>query len=309
MKLCFYNINHIGDIYFSSLFIKLICNLNKDTQFYYYFINGDVFFENTDNIKRLGKIEKNYLHTLTNGSPPEDVVNNEILQILLNNNMCREGARIIKIENEEILFINTWCRSKYAYHELDFDINSAIISYNYLIEQLNKDYNLNIFYKQYEPKELIYDKSYYNNLFLEKYANINVNDSVFVFNYVPRSTCFNMDELKNYILELSKTTKVILAFYDNTFDNNENITFIDKDYNIIPNPSCSNLIEIWEIAIKCHKIIILDTGSSWTFFHKLNEIKENQIYFLGSGVYISTLNNNINLLLDENRNLISLLNC
>ena len=308
MQICFYNMNHIGDIYFSSLFIKIICNLNRDKQFYYYFINGDIFFENIDNIKRLGKIENNYLNNLINGYPPENLVNNEILQILINNNMQAEGARIIKINNEEILFINTWCGSNYIYHAgSDFDINSAIEPYKKLIEKLNNDYNLNIIYKLDDPKELINDINYYNKLFLEKYSDIDVTCSVFIFNYIPRSIKFDINDLNNYISELSKTKKIILACYNNIFDNNENIKFIDKDYNIIPNPNCSNLIEIWEIAIKCNKIIILQTGGSWTFFHKLNEIKEDQIYLFHGNQYIDRLNNNINLLLGENKNLIKLL--
>jgi hypothetical protein len=282
--------------------------LNKDKQFYYYFIIGDIFFESIDNIKRLGKIENNYFSNLINGYPPENLVNNEILQILINNNMQAEGARIIKVNNEEILFINTWCASNYIYHRgSDFDINAAICPYKNLIEKINNDYNLNIIFKLDEPKELINDKNYYNQLFLEKYSNIDLNDNVFIFNYIPRSLNFNINILNNYVIELSKTTKIILACYNSIFDNNENIKFIDKDYNIITNTSCSNLIEIWEIAIKCNKIIILATGSSWSFFHKLNEIKENQIYLFDGNQYIDRLNNNINLLLGENKELIKIL--
>jgi hypothetical protein len=49
MNICFYNMNHIGDIYFNYFFINVICKQNPNTHFYYYFINGDVFFENIIN--------------------------------------------------------------------------------------------------------------------------------------------------------------------------------------------------------------------------------------------------------------------
>ena len=65
-----------------------------------------------------------------------------------------------------------------------------------------------------------------------------------------------------------------------------------------------NLLNIWEIAIKCVKILILPTGSSWTFLHKLNVIKQNQIFILNNTHYANLLNVNINFLLGETKNLI-----
>ena len=302
MRVCFFNMNHIGDIYITSFFLKIICDLNKDRFFFYYTINGDAFFENIPNIKRLNNIKQHYSERLVNGSPPENLVNIDILTILNKNNMSTEGAKIIKINNEDILFINTWCNSNYLKHN-DFNIISAMRSYKYLIDKINADYNLNIHYKLEEPKELLKDINYYNDMFLEKYSNMDLSDTTFVFNYVTRSLYTDMNILNNYVMELSKTKKIILATYDSIFENNPNIKFIDKDYNIIPNPSCSNLIEIWEIAIKCNKIIIMPTGGSWTFLHKYNQLKENQLFMFG-GHYVERLNNNVDQLLGENKNLI-----
>lgn len=308
MKLCFYNMAHIGDVYFSSLFIKLICNLNKEKQFYYYSIIGNIFFENIENIKKINNIEKNYSVNFLNGYSPEQFVNSDILQLLKQNKMEAEGFRILKLNNEDVLFINTWCGSKYIYHAgSDFDISSAINPYKNLIEILNNEYKLDLHYKIEDPKELLKDTNYYNELFLEKYSNIDLNDSVLIFNFTTRSLYLNINSLNNYIRELSKTTKIILTCYNEIFDNNENIKFIDKDYNIHPNPSCSNLIEIWEIAIKCNKIIIIPSGCSWTFLHKIKELRENQLYLFENTGYIDRLNNNINILLGENKNFIKVL--
>jgi hypothetical protein len=290
--------NHIGDIYFSSLFIQLICSLNKETPFLYYFINGDIFFENICNIQRLGKRSNIYFNNLISGQPPENLVNNEILRQLIQNNMQSKGSEIINIDNEQILFINTWCASKYL-NSLDFDIYSSITSYAKLIQTINKEYNLNLIFNIDDPKYLLNDISYYNNLFCNKYSNIYLTDTIFIFNYNPRSCSFNMTYLNNYILELSKTTKIILACYNNIFENNQNITFVDKDYNIIQTPKCDNLIEMWEIAVKCNKIIILPTGCSWTFLHLLTHLKQNQIFMFNGNQYTNRLNNNIKLLLGE----------
>ena len=307
MKVCFYNMNHIGDIYFSSFFIRLICDSNKDKQFYYYFINGDIFFKNIENIKRINKIDNHYSDFLINGGPPENLLDNTMLQILINNGMQFEGAKIIQVDDENILFINTWCASKY-FNITDFHIGDSITSYRNLIQTINTDFNLNLIFSFSEPKELLKDNDYYNKLFSGKYNDMELNDTIFIFNYFPRSLRFDMNNLKNYILESSKNNKIVLACYDSTHENNDNVKFIDREYNIKPVPSCDNLIEIWEIAIKCKKIIILPTGGSWTFFHKINEIKENQLFiFDDSGNYLEKLNSNINLLVGEKTNLIQML--
>lgn len=287
MKLCFYNVNHIGDIYFSSFFIKLICNLNISTNFYYYFINGDAFFENIQNIQRLdGEIETNYKTILVNGNPPEKLLNNTVLNVLLENSMERRGSKIIQYNNENVLFINTWCLSEYLNHD-DFDIFSAMKSYNYLIQKINIEYNLNLVFNLDNFSENIICNIPNSNLV---FVDIIDFPTMFIFNYLPRSTNFDMNKLNSYILELSKTNKIILSCYDTIFENNPNIKFVDKDYGINKNPKCSNIIDLWEIAVKCNKIIILPTGSSWIFLHKLNEIKENQIYMFDGIEYSKKLN-------------------
>ena len=99
MNVCFYNMNHAGDLYFSSLFIKLICNQNKDKNFYYYFIKGYVFFENIDNIKRISKIENNYLTTLINGNPLEN-----LLKLLKNNGWIQKESKFLILKYRGIIY-------------------------------------------------------------------------------------------------------------------------------------------------------------------------------------------------------------
>ena len=57
MEICFYNLSHIGDIYFNSFFINLLCDQNPKMKFLYFFINGDIFFKGVNNIKRIIPIE------------------------------------------------------------------------------------------------------------------------------------------------------------------------------------------------------------------------------------------------------------
>ena len=295
-NICFYNMNHIGDIYFSSLFINLICELNKNYTFYYYSINGSIFFEKNKNINRIVPLEKNYLNELTNGVPPENLLNNEILQLLINNNMQQTSTKNMKINNINVLFINTWCASELLNHT-DFDIQHAMPAYKNLIENINKHYHLNIEFKINIPNDLI------NNV-LEVSDNELIN-KIFIFNFIPRSINFDINNLNNYILNQSQHNKIILSCYNDIFKNNTNIEFCDKTYNIYPEPTCNNLINIWEIANKCNKIILLPSGCTWTFLHKLNNFKQNQLYMFNSFKYCNILNNSINYLLRQNKNLIN----
>lgn len=319
MKICFYNLLHIGDVYFSSFFIKLLCKLNENKNFYYYNINGDVFYENIPNIQRIfNKIEANYKSILSTESRPEDYLDSSKLFHHLQYNMQMMGVcyRILQIDNENILFINTWCGSEILNHT-DFIIEEAFISWKKLIETLNNNFNLNIFF-DINSKELfellIKDDIYYKNYLIEEqfYSNVDFENTTFILNYQPRSTPLDLNRLNNYILSLSQNNKVMLAQFNILFENNENIKCIDKDFNIYPDPSCYNLIKIWNIAVKCKKIIIFASGSSFTFFHKLNNIKHQQLFISDFTRlddpyhYCNRLNNNINYLIGENKNLINI---
>ena len=307
MKICFYNMNHIGDIYFASIFINIICNLNNNIDFYYYFINGDIFIKNLSNIKSINKLEEKYSNNLINGNPPEDLLDKSLLNILIQNQMQIVGSKILMINNTNIIFINTWCVSEYLKHA-DFDLKSGITSYSNLIKIINTKYKLNLIFNINSPLDLIKNMNYYetdeNN---DENAKNDFTNTIFIFNFVARSVNVDMNKLKNYILQTSKTNKIILSCYNNIFDNNTNIKFIDKDYNINMSPSCKNLIDLWEIASKCKNVILLPTGSSWSFFHKLNILKENQLYMFNDNNYCNSLNSNINFLLNENKNLIGLI--
>ena len=306
MNICFYKLKHIGDIYFSSFFINLICKQNPDINFLYYFINGDIFFKNIPNIQRISPIENHYLGNIINGSPPENLLNNQVIKFLQNNEMETAGAKTIKFNGKNILFINLWCNSSYLKH-IDYDITDAIKSYEKLIQILQSNHNLSLCFKINKPIELI-EHINEKNIMIDEKNNYNVDaDTIFIFNFKPRSELFDTNNLKKFIHNLSIKNKIILSSYDSTFDNNNNIKFIDKHYNIHPIPNCVNLLNIWEIAIQCNKIVLLPTGSSWTFLHKLNIINQNQLFMFNNSQYCNLLNKKINFLLGENKNLINII--
>jgi len=56
MKICFYNMNHIGDAYIFASLLNRVCELNKDVDFYYYVIQGDIFFNPNSRLKNQHKL-------------------------------------------------------------------------------------------------------------------------------------------------------------------------------------------------------------------------------------------------------------
>jgi len=309
MEICFYNMNHIGDIYFSSIFVNFICKSNKNMNFLYYCICGDIFYEKIPNIQRINRIEQNYFNNLKNGNPPEELINGEVLNLLIQNNMQKQYSKFIEYNNKNILFVNTWCASN-CLHHTDYDLETAVSGYERLIQNLNSDYNLNLNLEINLNNSLneLFDFSIksYDNLDNNSSMN-NLEETIFIFNYRPRSENFDINFFHNFILVLSKNYKLILSCYDSIFDNNENIKFIDKDFNIYPDPKCLNLTYIWEIASKCNKIILLNTGSSWTFLHKIKMLNSNQLFLFYSNSYFDRLNKLINILCNENKNLIGMI--
>ena len=305
MDICFYNMNHIGDIYFNYFFLNIICKQNPNIHFYYYFINGDVFFENIKNISRIIPVESEYSSNLINGEPPENLLDNKILNILLQNNMQKTAYRKLIVDNKIYLFVNLWCASDVLSHT-DFDFIAAIPKYSYLINKLNNDFLLNLKYIIVDNKQLI-ETEINKNLY---YDTLNLtgsflSEAIIIFNFKPRSVQFNMNLLNNFIYNLSKNNKIILTSYDKIFDGNANITFIDRDYKIYQTPKCQNLLIIWEIAVKCKNIVILPSGSSFLFFHKLDKIKETQLYMFNDVHYHDLLNKNVNYF--SNKNLLNLI--
>jgi hypothetical protein len=307
MNICFYNPFNIGDSYFISFFLHQICKINKDIDFFYWTTIGSIFFENIPNLKRLVELEPSYNGNITSGEPPENFIDITVRNFLFSNGMRDVvPAKVLNFLDKDILFINTWCISEYLKHS-EFCFDSAKQSYNNLIEQVNGNFGLNLKYDIPENQDiyLFYKSMKYNKIKLDNLEELN--NSIFIFNYKPRTLSVDFNVLNELIINESKNNKIILSCYDSLFENNLNISFMDKTYGINTTPSCENLLKTWDIASECEKIIILPTGGSWTFFHKIEILKNKKLYMLHGERFASVLNQIISSFLGENeiRNYIS----
>lgn len=304
MKICFYNMFHIGDIYIFATLFNILCELNETIDFYYFAIQGDIFFnKQLKNLKKIGKTNIKYNKELVNGDPPENLLNNDALKFLINNKMVKNQLKTLKINSEDTLWINTHCGAPIINHG-DFDFHDAIRGWNNIINEIKLKYNLNLKFEIQNKFNL------FNNMCIPLGEPNNLlidNNTIFIFNYKPRSVPYDLTPLYKMIIRLSKTNKVMVSCYDSILSN-YNVEFFDKKYNITPEPSCFNLIKLWDIIINCKKIFMLPCGACWTFMHRVNEIKNNQIYMINDENYTQKLNKNINWFLDNDINLISNIN-
>ena len=295
VNIVFYNLNHIGDCYMSSFFINLIVEQNTNINFNYFFIQGDCFIKNRPNISRINKEEFNnsYSRTLQSGEEPEKLINNSFLRFLLLNKFQLSQMRVETYNNTNYLFLNTWCASPIIKHS-DFDLNSAFEGCKKLILEVKKRYNIELIFDLKPKIDSIKLFPDYNDYKLKEEEKEKMKDMIFIFNYKPRSVIFNLGIVENYINEqVNNNQKVMIANYNMKYENNNNVLFFDRTFNINPSPDCLNLIKMWDIICYCKKIIILPCGATWTFFHKLEYLRNDQIYMLHGDNYIEKLNNNI----------------
>lgn len=308
MDICFYNLNHIGDVYFTSFFVNLICKQNPENTFLYWFIQGDAFYLNTPNIKRINHLENSYVRNIENGEPPERLLDNSFMHFI--ESIPHNKYVKNNFNGKPTLFINTWGS---VLDFPDFNLKEAIPVWYKLIKDINQEFSLNIKFEITNPTDIVHSLGNVDtdcrHEIDEKIKNIDTNEltsTIFIFNYIPRSLPFDKRDFCNYVNNLSKTNKILLSNYDQVFEDNKNIFFCDKMFNINKDPYCINLIKIWKIAKLCHKIIILPCGAGWTFIHELNDIKENQIFMYNRTDYQATerLNILVDYILDTSKNLI-----
>jgi hypothetical protein len=299
MEICFYSLQHIGDVYVAASFIKMICNLNSDKNFYYYTILGDVFLKDIPNLKKITSLESVYRSDLMNGTPPESLLNDEIIQLIIKNSCEKTPYSVLHFRGKDYLFVNTWCAVLSA---ADFDYVDNHLAWNRMIEHINYKFTFNIRLKDIKPNDLVVNIN--NDEYLEFPRDISINiselnETVFIFNYNPRSCYFDMNKLNNYILSLAATYRVLVSNYCSFLDKNNangNISFFDVKFRTKPDPMCINLVKLWKIAKLCKFIVMIPTGSSWTFLHEMDHLKENKLYIYGSESYYHKLNKNIEYL-------------
>jgi len=271
-NIVFYCFNCNGDIFTSRLFINNIINntINK---------NINLFFT----------------------SPNPNIVSSHCFDLGIkyqNFNKINLPSTIFEYINKPIhliesnLFINIWVFNE-NFFNLTTKCHLCLLDsekyFNYLIEQLNNDYNFSIERISYENiTYLEFNYSYYNIDHLKFYIlekkNI-YNKIILIYNNNSNANNINFDYL-DILLKLSNENLdyLFITFIKEKRLNIKNITSIYDIYNdlnlILPHDYGINYSYLGKYA---DKIICKDSGPSYFLFNKYLKNKKNTLLWLTNG--------------------------
>jgi len=286
--LCFFNTCAFGDTFFSSSFIKNICDNNKDKNFYYFITSGFSLFNDTSNIKFLGDYTNKYYDNYRGGTCPTPYYDNDpyLKSIFLQNtwNITFEFT----YKNLKVVAFNIWCVPLKC-----GDIEAAVLKNNFhkYISEVNERHNLglNISFEHINlmPKIPLIPDACMNKFLMWHEFNKN-KKSIFIFNYVARSfPSMPHEELNTHIKNIAlkyPNINFIVSMHNQIFDNVENIKCCDKDFDCNFTPDGFNLLIIEKINKYCDVILTIVSGSSWIFFNSDIDKQTNKKYIIDTGL-------------------------
>jgi ADP-heptose:LPS heptosyltransferase len=306
IRICFINLAHIGDIFFSLPFVNHICNNNKNIQFYYFTLYGYSLFNNISNISNIYEPPKIYNKYLNTGDAPElNYDTNNDLNKMMHNNRSN-NLFFFDFDNQKYVAINTWCGVVVG---TDFDFNTYKYNFFKKISELSKMINININIDNTNINNLVTLPTVDITSFNEWYNNNNNNNKklIFIYNYRPRSNIYNLDAINNTIKMLAikyKQHVFIIPKYNSDLNNIENIKFCENDFNFIETPCCLNLLQIEMVTRKCDLVFTLPSGSNWLFVNNNIDSYTNKKYIINFPGYSNALNNWYKLITNTNNDII-----
>lgn len=294
MNVCVYNLYHIGDAYFMSSMLNVLCRYNQDRTFYYAVALGDVFFRHIPNLRRV----RNVAEIFANGA----LVDTGILGWLYHEIGTNVPWKVMDISGEKVLFIHSW-GSVLGHPEFRHEL--ALQKWQELIHTINLECALDL--KFPEPttvlKELLYQPVIHTDI--PKQLAMQARRR-FIYNYRTRSVPFNPRLIHILLYALHQRdkqqgmpTQMILPMHDPTLGDIPGLLFCDRDFGIVPTPDCENLLHIWNIARMCDEVYILPCGACWVIFdERIGTLHEKKIAMIQNPDYVSGLNKSISYFTD-----------
>lgn len=302
-RICFHNPVQFGDLFFSSPFVRHICESNPDRTFYYFLHRGEYVFSgspisNLKNILSPEDGEEAYYHIANNTYPK-----------------FKETLCEFNFKNEKYIILNTWCLPLGCSGDLIFQ--ELLEGFMQILETINdkyqETYNISLiehdkimpivkvpdniyrengFYKWIttwraengysnpERNDIPMDYSHISRL-SAKLTNEPIQKLVFIFNFVLKSTNteYNMNETIVSLSVLYPHYTIIVPNHCDLFDSHTNIICCDKMFGYTEKDSSfKNVFMLDKIANSCDLLISQVCGASWIWFNQ-NAIQyiENKI--------------------------------
>ena len=271
--ICFYNPCNFGDAFFSSPFIRHICESNPSRTFYYFIPKGEYLFSgyplsNLNNIFTTVLLGNNHLHK-------------EVIQLIRHNITNRYADKTIN--QSRYIFFNVWCTS---FSCGDLDIYGLRTGFTHTVDQINTHYNETFINTEIPNNKLmpivnipktIYSHNGYRNWLMKWRENSGIGDHkrtlVFIFNFVLQSAVTHPYVMNDYIVGLARmfqnTRTFLVPNHAPVFDAFPNIVCCDRLFGYSETEkSFQNLFILETIVRECDIIVSQYCGASWIWFNE-----------------------------------------
>lgn len=270
-RICFHNPVQFGDLFFSSPFVRHICESNPSRTFYYFLHTGDYVFSGSPipNLKNIlsPDDDENAYHHIANTTYPK----------------CKETLIEFTFKNEKYIILNMWCEPLGCSGDLIFQ--DLLEGFMQVMEAINdkyqETYNTTSFieYDKIMPIVEVPDSVYHDNGFykwitawnLAQHGKLTMSKLVFIFNFITRSTNseYNMNETIIKLSESYPNYTFIVPNHFWMFDIHKNIICCDRMFGYTEKDSSfKNVFMLDKIARSCNLVIAQVCGASWIWFNQ-----------------------------------------
>ncbi len=261
MKLIFFNICSIGDIFYTVPFLKHLCKHNPKQEFIFHTNLASFLYKDIPNLKRLDEYDY----------PREHPVKLQYYEMFHQ----YDRAIITKIGPDTIL-INTWVG---VLNELTAPLNCECspqylsIAYEKIIEQLNGMLETKLWYPPIEKKNMMFDVPEYSLDAFFEFVKLCGKETIFYFNRIGASSdtrpVTKEEEHIDVLQNLSKlySDKYIIVPNNVLKPDCPNI-IATSNFGVKEDHTCKNVLWDMEIGGRCTYAILFDIGSALTVCNK-----------------------------------------
>jgi hypothetical protein len=301
---CFYNIYHFGDIYFTQPFVKHVCDANPHITFYYWLTVGQAAYEGIPNLIHLEPISEVTASMITTEK-------NTLIYSLKNKYSYKKhfdffyenyphfvrDFSTFEYRGMSFIAFNTWWSSIFNAEDMDYLFLLAGFKKKMLL--LNSIFGLSLNF-DFENNKMIPELPLINmpDHFTEWIKTHRNKNTVFIYNYEPRTASFLNKEIMNTtISNIGRTNPhlhIVVPRYDSMFDGLDNIVCCDRDFGFTENRTCTNLLQIEHILQYCRLVVTLPSGSTWAFMNRhISSYRDRTAFYLwGEYAYFAKQLNN-----------------
>ena len=278
--ICFYNPCNFGDAFFSSPFIRHICESNPSRTFYYFIPKGDYIFTGYP----LPNLH-NLFTTVLNGNADSQ---KRVIQLIRNNIANRYVD--YTLNDARYVFFNIWCHALSCF-DLVFD--GLKTGFTRSLDMINAQYHETFVVNPEIPNnkilpivnipKSIYIHNGYRDWLMNWRGGANGNGNgngngnarvlVFVFNFVLQSAVTHPYVMNDYIVGLARmfpdTHTFMVPNHAPMFDMWPNIVCCDRQFEYSEaERSFRNLFILETIVRECDVIVTQYCGASWIWFNE-----------------------------------------